>query len=89
MEKARRLSALDEVLPFYRFRERHERTIAASPDVVWSALLAITTQDLPLSSLLMGIRGLPLSDIRSEQAERYRQAAIATFRLRRERGGST
>jgi hypothetical protein len=27
--------------------------------VVWSALLAITTQDLPLSSLLMGIRGLP------------------------------
>jgi hypothetical protein len=53
------LSALDEVLPSYRFRERHGRTIAASPDVIWSALLAITTQDLPLSSLLMGIRGLP------------------------------
>jgi len=53
------LSALDEVLPSYRFRERHERTIAASQDVVWSALLAITTQDLRLSSLLMGIRGLP------------------------------
>src|SRR5437870_1397707 len=58
-EKAWRLSALDEVLPSYRFRERHERTIAASQDVVWSALLAITTQDLWLSSLLMGIRGLP------------------------------
>src|SRR5467141_1041793 len=58
-EKARRLSALDEVLPSYRFHERHDRTIAASPDVVWSALLAITTQDLPLSSLLMGIRNLP------------------------------
>jgi len=54
------LSALDEVLPSYRFRERHERTIAASQDVVWSALLAITTQDLRLSSLLMGIRGFPL-----------------------------
>src|SRR5438128_8436424 len=58
-EKVRRLSALDEVLPSYPFRERHERTIAASQDVVWSALLAITTQDLRLSSLLMGIRGLP------------------------------
>lgn len=58
-EKARRSSALDEVLPAYRFRERHERTIAAPPDVVWSALLAITTQDLPMSSLLMGIRALP------------------------------
>jgi len=53
------LSARDEVLPSYRFREHHDRTIAASPDVVWSALIAITTQDLPLSSLLMGIRGLP------------------------------
>ena len=53
------MSALDEVLPSYRFRERHDRTIAASPDEVWSALLAIATQDLPLSSLLMGIRGLP------------------------------
>jgi hypothetical protein len=36
------LSALDDVLPSYRFRERHDRTIAASPDVIWNALLAIT-----------------------------------------------
>jgi hypothetical protein len=54
------LSALDEILPSYRFRERHERTIAASPDVVWGAQLAITTQYLPLSSLLMGIAAFPL-----------------------------
>src|SRR5207245_8609097 len=35
------------------------RTMGASPSVVWSALLATTTQELPLSRLLMGIRGLP------------------------------
>jgi hypothetical protein len=55
----RPLSALDTVLPAYRFRERHHRTIAATPDVVWAALLTITPQDLPLSRVLMGIRGLP------------------------------
>jgi hypothetical protein len=36
------LRALDEVLPSHRFRERHDRTIAASTEVVWSALLAMT-----------------------------------------------
>ena len=55
----RRLSALDEVLPAYRFRERHRRTIAATPDNVWSALHAFTLQDMPLSALLMGIRAIP------------------------------
>ncbi len=54
-----RLSALDEILPAYRFRERHQRTIAAPPEKVWSALLSITPQDLPLSRLLMRFRGVP------------------------------
>lgn len=58
-ERVRILSALDEVLPVYRFRERHERIIAAPPERVWSALLSITPHDLPLSRLLMGIRGAP------------------------------
>lgn len=53
------MRALDEVLPTYRFGEHHKMTIAAPPYVVWGALLAVTTQDLPLSRLLMGIRGLP------------------------------
>ena len=53
------MSALDDVLPTYRFRERHQKTIAAKPDAVWTALLAITPQELPLSRLLMGIRSAP------------------------------
>jgi hypothetical protein len=53
------LSVLDDFLPVYRFRERHERIVAAPAEKVWTALLAITAQDLPLSRLLMGIRDLP------------------------------
>lgn len=53
------MSALDEVLPAYRFRERHQRTIAAPPDVVWTALLTITPKELPISRMLMGFRSLP------------------------------
>lgn len=55
----RTLNALDEILPTFRFGERHEKTIAAPPERVWRALLTITAQDLPVSRLLMGIRGLP------------------------------
>ena len=53
------MSALDGELPAYRFRERHERAVAAPREAVWSALLAVTPRDLPLSRLLMGIRALP------------------------------
>jgi hypothetical protein len=68
------LSALDDVLPVYRFRERHARNIGATPDVVWSALLATTPQDIPLSRLLMGIRSVPawLSGRRGEFGASYR-----------------
>jgi hypothetical protein len=68
------LSALDDVLPVYRFRERHATNITATPDAVWSALLAITPQDLPLSRLLMGIRSVPawFSGRRGEFGASYR-----------------
>lgn len=59
MDKVRTLSVLDDILPSYRFRERHGRTVAAPPQEVWNALLAVTARELPLSSLLMGIRAIP------------------------------
>ena len=55
------MAALDEVLPVYRHRERHERSIAASPAAVWRAMLEVTAAELPLSRLLMDIRSVPQS----------------------------
>jgi hypothetical protein len=53
------MAALDEVMPIYRHRERHETTIQAPPAEVWRALLAVTSGELPLSRLLMGVRSIP------------------------------
>lgn len=53
------MAALDEVLPVYRHRERHERAIAAPPTDVWGALLEVTAAELPLSRFLMGVRSIP------------------------------
>ncbi len=53
------MPALDEVMPVYRHRERHERTIQAPPAEVWRALLAVTSGELQLSRLLMGVRSIP------------------------------
>ena len=52
-------AVLDDVLPLYRHRERHAMQIAAAPEVVWSALHAVSVGDLRLTRLLMGIRALP------------------------------
>lgn len=53
------MATLDELMPAFRHRERHSRTIGAPPEVVWNAMLAVTASELPLSRLLMGIRSLP------------------------------
>ena len=53
------MAALDEVLPVYRHRERHQRTVAASPAEVWKALLALKADELPLSRVLIGLRSIP------------------------------
>jgi hypothetical protein len=53
-------SVLDDVLPVYRHRERHATQIAAAPEAVWSALHAVSSDDLRLTRLLMSIRTLPV-----------------------------
>jgi hypothetical protein len=50
---------LDDVLPVYRHRERHATQIAAAPDVVWSALHALSSGELRLTRVLTAIRALP------------------------------
>jgi hypothetical protein len=52
-------AVLDDVLPVYRHRERHATQIAAAPEVVWSALQALSSGDLRLTRLLTSIRALP------------------------------
>ncbi|HEX2646661.1 MAG TPA: hypothetical protein VHO95_05510 [Candidatus Dormibacteraeota bacterium] len=75
------MAALDDVLPIYRHRERHERTIVAPPADVWSALLAVSANDLPLSRFLMGIRSIPgrLSGVDGSLDRSASQPVLATF----------
>jgi hypothetical protein len=50
---------LDRLVPGFQVGERHSVTIAASADQVWAALTQVTTGELPLFRLLIGVRGLP------------------------------
>jgi hypothetical protein len=50
---------LDRLVPGFQAGERHSVTIAASADQVWAALTQVTTGELPLFRLLIGVRGLP------------------------------
>jgi hypothetical protein len=52
-------AVLDDVLPVYRHRERHATQIAAAPEAVWSALHAVSNDELRLTRVLMNIRALP------------------------------
>jgi hypothetical protein len=47
---------LDRLLPRNHFRTRYTRTIAAPPEAVWTAALAVTAADLPVTRLLMKAR---------------------------------
>jgi hypothetical protein len=53
------VAVLDSCLPVFRHRERHARSISATPEEVWRALMAVTPRELPLSNFLMSIRSLP------------------------------
>jgi hypothetical protein len=52
------LSALDEVLPEYRFAERHEVRADVAPERLLAAARAVTLAELPLVRLLFRLRGL-------------------------------
>jgi hypothetical protein len=52
-------TVLDRLVPAFQAAERHSATIAASADQVWAALSQVTTGELRLFRLLMGLRVLP------------------------------
>ena len=52
-------TVLDRLVPTFQAVERHSTTIAASADQVWAALSQVTTGELRLFRLLMGVRLLP------------------------------
>jgi hypothetical protein len=52
-------TVLDRLLPTFQAAERHSATIAASADQVWATLYQVTTGELRLFRLLMGVRVLP------------------------------
>jgi hypothetical protein len=52
-------SLIDVILPKYDANEVHERSLPATPDVVWAALQTTPQSEVRLAGLLMGIRSLP------------------------------
>jgi hypothetical protein len=59
---------LDRLVPTFQVVERHSAMIAASADQVWAALSQVTTGELRLFRLLMGVRVLPGRLARSPRA---------------------
>lgn len=50
---------LEELFPRFDFRERHERTVAASAAAVDHAVRAFSLAEAPISGVLMRLRALP------------------------------
>jgi hypothetical protein len=61
-------TVLDRLVPSFQAVERHSTTIAASPDQVWAALSQVTTSELRVFRVLMGVRALPGRLARSPRA---------------------
>jgi hypothetical protein len=51
-------SPLDRVLPQFAHREVHTLDVGASPELVWTALHEVTGNDMPLTRMLVAVRGL-------------------------------
>ncbi len=61
-------TVLARLVPSFQVVERHSTTIAASPDQVWAALSHVTTGELRVFRVLMGVRVLPGRLVRSPRA---------------------
>ena len=61
-------TVLDRLVPSFQAVERHSTTIAAAPDQVWAALSQVTTGELRVFRVLMGVRVLPGRLVRSPRA---------------------
>jgi hypothetical protein len=49
---------IDSLLPSWDVHEVHGIDVAAAPERTWAALEQVTVRELPLTRLLMGVRGL-------------------------------
>jgi hypothetical protein len=67
-DSERASTVLDRLVPTFQAVERHSATVAASADQVWAALSQVTTGELRLFRLLMGVRVLPGRLVRSPGA---------------------
>ncbi len=67
---------LDDLLPTYDRDEKHVTMINATPDRVYAAIWQMTSDEIPLFRLLMGIRALPARLTRRSSPSRTTQASL-------------
>jgi len=83
---------IDQLLPGYDFRTRYTRRIAAGPSQVWTALQALTLDELPVTRLLTAVRsagrarlarpatgGLPMPVLGQQEAREVTVGKVAKF----------
>jgi hypothetical protein len=70
---------LDGVMPAYEFSERHETLVEAPPERVFAALKAATPAELPLTRVLLAIRGLPSLMVRRRRPISLHRTLLDSF----------
>lgn len=78
---------LDELMPAWDERERHQRRIDAPPERVYEAVRAVTDAEMPLTRVLLAIRALRKPQRRGDRPLLDEFAALG-FVLLGERPGS-